>query len=494
MFTEQQLAAFNAMNHEQIQKRFKEIQDEVNKDDPNTNLEMLQAEFDILQKRDKELKDQVAQRQAFLDTMAKSIEDEEETFVAQQAQARSKGHPTMPKGFKKGMEDDMEYRSAFMEFVQKGKQSEILRQRSAEAGVAADLGILIPETIVQKVMTELSKSRGYLYNAVLHTNFRGGVKYPIGSFKATFKRITETTVSDRQKAGSVTEFVQFGYLIGEIRLARTLLQTVLTVNAFETELAKVIVEAYLEAMDREILTGNSTNNECEGILTEANKSGGRIKADHIIEFTEAEMKDWKSWQTKFFAKIPLSMRKLKPEFVMTPATYEANIKTLADQNNRPVYAETFNPIDGAERATFAARTVNFVENDTFKDFNEAENGDYFGMYWVGKEAYAINSNMQFGVKKYWDYEKNEEVTQALVINDGKVLDPQCIFLLKKKSSLSNGDVTKDESQTGTQSLPEDEPVATDESQAGTQSLNDEEPILLDDEPKKTTRKSSAKKA
>ena len=475
MFTEQQLAAFNAMNHEQIQKRFKEIQDEVNKNDPNTNLEMLQAEFDILQKRDKELKGQVAQRNAFLDTMAKSIEDEDETFVTQQEQARNKAHPQMPER-KKGMEDDMEYRSAFMEFVQKGKQSEILRQRSAEAGVAADLGILIPETIVQKVMTELSKSRGYLYNAVLHTNFRGGVKYPIGSFKATFKRITETTVSDRQKAGSVTDFVQFGYLIGEIRLARTLLQTVLTVTAFETKLAEVIVEAYLEAMDREILTGESSKNECEGILTEANKvSGGRIKADHIIEFTEAEMKDWKSWQTKFFAKIPLSMRKLKPEFVMTPATYEANIKTLADDNNRPVYAETYNPIDGAERATFKARTVNFVENDTFKDFDEAQDGDYFGMYWVGKEAYAINSNMQFGVKKYWDYEKNEEVTQALVINDGKVLDPQYIFLLKK-SSLSNGDVT------------------TEGSQTETQSLTDEEPIVLDDEPKKTTRKSSAKKA
>lgn len=482
MFTEQQLAAFNVMNHEQIQKRFKEIQDEVNKNDPNSDLEMLQAEFDILQKRDKELKGQVAQRNAFLDAMAKSIEDEDETFITQQQQARGKENPKMPER-KKGMEDDMEYRSAFMEFVQKGKQSEILRQRSAEAGVAADLGILIPETIVQKVMTELSKSRGYLYNAVLHTNFRGGVKYPIGSFKATFKRITETTVSDRQKAGSVTEFVQFGYLIGEIRLSRTLLQTVLTVNAFETKLAEVIVEAYLEAMDREILTGESSNNECEGILTEANKVSGRIKADHIIEFTAEEMKDWKSWQTKFFAKIPLSMRKLKPEFVMTPATYEANIKTLADDNNRPVYAETYNPIDGAERATFKARTVNFVENDTFKDFDEAQDGDYFGMYWVGKEAYAINSNMQFGVKKYWDYEKNEEVTQALVINDGKVLDPQYIFLLKKKSSLSNGDVTKDESQTGTQSLTDDEPV-----------VNDEEPIVLDDEPKNTTRKSGTKKA
>jgi HK97 family phage major capsid protein len=442
MFTEQQLAAFKAMTHEQIQKRFKEIQEEVNRNDPNLNLEMLQAEIDILQKRDKELQGKAAQRQAFLDTMAKSIEDEEETFVTQQEQARSKAHPTMPKGLserKKGMEDDMEYRSAFMEFVQKGKRSEILRQRTeilrqrnAEKGVAADLGILIPETIVQKVMTELSKSRGYLYNAVLHTDLPGGVKYPIGTFKATFKRITEEAVSDRQKAGSVTGSVQFGYLIGEIRLARTLLQTVLTVNAFETKLAEVIVEAYLEAMDREILTGQSENNECEGILTEANKVSGRIKTDHIIEFTAEEMKDWKSWQTKFFAKIPLSMRKLKPEFVMTPATYEANIKTLADQNNRPVYAETFNPVDGAERATFKARIVNFVENDTFKDFDEAKNGEYFGMYWVGKEAYAINSNMMFGVKKYWDYEKNEEVTQALVINDGKVLDPQYIFLLKKK--------------------------------------------------------------
>ena len=117
MFTEQQLAAFNAMNHEQIQKRFKEIQEEVNRNDPNSNLEMLQAEFDILQKRDKELQGKAAQRQAFLDTMAKSIEDEEETFVAQQEHARSKAHPSMPKGLserKKGMEDDMEYRSRLL--------------------------------------------------------------------------------------------------------------------------------------------------------------------------------------------------------------------------------------------------------------------------------------------------------------------------------------------------------------------------------------------
>ena len=54
------------------------------------------------------------------------------------------------------------------------------------------------------------------------------------------------------------------------------------------------------------------------------------------------------------------------------------------------------------------------------------------MYWVGQEAYSINSNLQFGVTKYMDHETNQEVTKALVINDGKVLDPNYIFLLKKK--------------------------------------------------------------
>ena len=55
------------------------------------------------------------------------------------------------------------------------------------------------------------------------------------------------------------------------------------------------------------------------------------------------------------------MRGLSPEFVMTPHTYEANIKTLHDDNNRPVYAETYNPVDGSERASFKGKNVLFVE-------------------------------------------------------------------------------------------------------------------------------------
>lgn len=336
----------------------------------------------------------------------------------------------------------MEYRQAFMNYIQRGEINRDVLQFEARAdatGTASDLGVLIPTTIIQKIITDVEKVYGQLYSRVLKTNLQGGVKYPVGSFSATFKRITETTTSDRQKAGEVSGYVEFSYKIGEIRMARTLLQTVLSVAVFEEEFAKVIVKAYVKAMDKEIMIGEDSNNECVGILTEAKKtSGSRIPASNIISFTAAEMANWKTWQEKLFAKIPLAMRGLNPEFAMTANTYEANIKTLADDNNRPVYNETYNPVDGSEISKFKGKNVAFVEEDVLKNFNDAADGDFFGMYWVPEEAYAINSNMEFTVVDYFDHDKNQYVKKALVINDGKILDPKYIYLLKKSTSTPQG--------------------------------------------------------
>lgn len=337
----------------------------------------------------------------------------------------------------------MEYRKAFMTFVQRGEMSDVLKaqmeKRNDDHNTVADLGgVLIPTTVVQEIIKGVEKVYGQLYSRVKKTNVKGGVKYPIGSFSATFRRISETGApTARQKAGSVTGYVEFTYNIGEIRIATTLLASVLSVPVFEQEIAKTIVEAYVKAMDTEIMTGVAAQNECEGILTEAAKVTSRIPAENIIEFTEADMLDWRSWQTKLFAKIPLSMRALRPEFVMTANTYESNIKTLKDDNNRPIYNETFNPVDGNEKATFKGREVAFVEDDILGNFNdidvseESTDSPYFGMYWVPEKAYAINTNLQFSVKRYFDEEKNEWVDKAIVINDGKILDPKYLYLLKK---------------------------------------------------------------
>lgn len=334
----------------------------------------------------------------------------------------------------------MEYRTAFMNYVRTGAVSNILEHRQNDQNESGDLGVLLPSTVVQDIIKGVEKVYGQLYSRVKKTNIKGGVKYPIGSFGATFKRITDSeplpanVPSDRQNGGQITGYVEFSYKLGEIRLAQTLLASVLSVPVFEAELSKVIVEAYVKAMDYEILKGNGESQELEGILTEANKiSGSRIPASNIIEFTANEMADWTAWQKKLFAIIPLSMRSLRPEFVMTPHTYEANIKTLKDNNNRPLYNETFNPVDGAETATFKGRPICFVEEGQgIVNFDDGVNGDYFGIYWIPEKAYAINTNLEFAVTRYFDNEKLQYVDRAVVINDGKILDPKYLYLLKKK--------------------------------------------------------------
>ena len=412
-----------------FETREAELEKSIEEAETDEEKDAVDAEIDKLEAEKKEAEEKIEG----LEREIEALDQELAAIEEGQKDKRKDGKVEMSERFTR---DSMEYRTAFRDYIQTGKvDREILQfeQRSGDAvSAASDLGVLLPETVVQEIIKGVGEVHGQLYDRVRKTNLKGGVKYPIGSFTAAFNRITETTKSDRQDPGGITGYVQFGYKIGEIRLARTLLQAVLSVPVFEQEFAKTIADAYVKAMDIEIMTGTEANNQCVGILTEAAAQNSRIPAGNIIEFTAAEAADWTEWQKKLFAKIPLGMRAEKPEFAMTAATYESVIKTLADSQKHPVYAETFNPVDGTERATFKGKEVVFVENDSLKDFDSATNGQFFAMYWVPQMAYAINSNMEFTVVDYFDHETNQWIKKALVINDGKVLDGEYIYLLKKK--------------------------------------------------------------
>ena len=411
-----------------FETREAEIEKSIEEAETDEEKDTVDEEIDKLEAEKKEIEEKIDGLEKELEELEKELADLE----AAQEDTRKDGKIEMSEKFGRG---SMEYRTAFRDYIQTGKiDKDILEfdKRNDAVSGSSDLGVLIPETVVQEIINGVDKVHGQLYDRVRKTNLKGGVKYPIGSFAATFNRITESTKSDRQDPGGITGYVSFGYKIGEIRLARTLLQTVLSVPVFEQEFAQTVVKAYVKAMDIEIMTGTEANNQCVGILTEAAAQSSRIPAGNIIEFTAAEAADWTEWQKKLFAKIPLGMRAEKPEFAMTAATYESVIKTLADSQKHPVYAETFNPVDGTERATFKGKEVVFVENDSLKDFDSATNGQFFAMYWVPQKAYAINSNMEFTVVDYFDHETNQWIKKALVINDGKVLDGEYIYLLKKK--------------------------------------------------------------
>lgn len=327
----------------------------------------------------------------------------------------------------------MEYRTAFMNYVRTGERAAALNveRREDVPTELSNLGVLIPTTVVNEIIKGVEKKRGQLYARVKKTNLKGGIKYPIGAFSATFNRITEKgSPSARQNGGAVTGYVEFGYKIGEVRLAKTLLMSVMGVSVFEAELAKILVEAYVEAMEIEIIKGNPDNNQMCGILNNSADGLQKIAADHIIEMTADDVADWTKWESKLFANIPLSMEGESPVFVMAKQTYVANLCTIADSNGQPIKKAGFDVTDRMHK--FNEYEVVRVEKDIFKDFDSCADGEYFGMFAALEKAYGINSNLNFAVTRYYDNEKNEWVEKGIVINDGKIIDPKYIFLLKKK--------------------------------------------------------------
>ena len=315
-------------------------------------------------------------------------------------------------------EDDvtasMEYRKAFMAYVQKG--TEIPAEFRAAAVNTGDTGAAIPVTVMNEVINTIRKRYGNLYRKVRKMSVPGGVKIPVGSLQATFKWISEKTVSPRQNVGELGA-VTFGYNTAEIRIAQTFLSSILTVSAFEAELTRLIAIAYLQAMDKAIVNGSGDGAPL-GILNDA-------RVTNSVTMTAAQFSDWTQWRKRFFATLPLGYR--AGEFIFAASTVDAYLETMADSNNNPIFRQAtgLEVNDGDAQnpnGRFFGRDISLVEPDIIADFDAASAGDVVGIFWQPDE-YAINENFGFTMRRFYDEETNEWVDKAIAVVDGKVLNP-----------------------------------------------------------------------
>lgn len=316
----------------------------------------------------------------------------------------------------------MEYRQSFMGYVQTGAPI----VRAGEVISTGDTGAAIPLTIMNEVINTVRKRYGNLYSKVRKTNMKGGVQYPIGSLKASFKWITEATVSPRQKLDALAK-VSFAYHTAEIRIAQSFLASIVTLSDFEVKIAEVIAIAYLQAMDYGIVNGTG-DGQMLGILNDP-------RVTNVVEMTAADMADWKKWRKNFFAKLPLGYR--DGEFIFPLSTVDTYLETMSDANGNPIFrqASGLEVNDGDARypnGRFFGREINLVEPDILPDFDEANEGDVVGVFGQLTE-YAVNENFGFTMRRYFDEETNEWVDKALVVVDGKVLNPEGFVLIKKKA-------------------------------------------------------------
>ena len=319
--------------------------------------------------------------------------------------------------------ESAEYREAFRAYVCRGVEMPA-EFRAGNANNTADTGAAIPMTIMNEVINTVRKRYGNLYSKVRKTSVPGGVKIPVGSLTATFRWITESTVSPRQKAGSLGS-ITFGYNQCELRIATTWLANLLTLSAFEAELTKIIAIAYLQAMDTAIVKGSGDGAPL-GILNDA-------RVTNVVTMTAAKMSNWKDWRKDFFAQLPLGYR--SGEFIFANSTVETYLQTMSDDNNNPVFYQATGLVvedgDAAEpRGRFFGREISLVEPDILPDFDTASANDVIGIYWQPEE-YMVNENFGFTMIRYFDQETNEWVDKALTVVDGKVLNPAGYVLIKK---------------------------------------------------------------
>ena len=311
--------------------------------------------------------------------------------------------------------ESMEYRNAFRNYVVSGTPIPA-ELRAGDAISTADTGVMIPMTIMNEVINTVRNRYGNLYSKVRKISVQGGVEYPIGALQAKFRWINESTVSPRQKLDKLGK-VSFGYNTAEIRISQTFLSRIVTLSAFEAEISRVIAIAYLEAMDYGIVNG-SGDASMLGILNDP-------RVTKTVTMTAADMSNWTKWRKNFFAQLPLGYR--SGEFIFPVSTVDSYLETMADSNNNPIFRQAtgLEVNDGDAQnpnGRFFGRAISLVEEDIIPDFDTASQNDVIGIYWQPEE-YAINENFGFTMRRYFDEETNEWVDKALVVVDGKVLNP-----------------------------------------------------------------------
>jgi len=314
--------------------------------------------------------------------------------------------------------DTMEYRKAFMNHFLRG--TPIAQEYRDDAfTTVADAAAVIPTTIMNNVIKQM-KVRGQIYSRCRPTNIPGGVRYPILSLKPIAVRTTEGTVSARQKI-QMNTYVSFDYLVLECRVATSMLTTAVTLPMFEDQITPLIVEAMTMTNEYEVFNGNGTT-EMVGILVDT-----RVLAGQKITLSSTEFGEWDSWKKKVFSKVPLAYRSY--EIFMGAGTFEGYIDSMTDANGQPIGRTNYGISDGPTYR-FGGKTVIEVEEDVIKSYDNAATGDVVAVF-VDLDEYAINSNMQMAMYRWLDHETNQWVNKAILINDGKLLDPVGVIIVIK---------------------------------------------------------------
>jgi len=308
---------------------------------------------------------------------------------------------------------ETEYRSAFMNYVLRG---ETIPSELRAVAKTSDVGPLIPQTVLNRIIEKLTAS-GMILPLVTRTSVKGGVTVPVSSIKPVATWVAEGAGSDKQSK-TVTGGVTFAYHKLRCAVAVTLEADVISLPLFEQTLVNNIVEAMTIALEQAIISGNGVGKP-KGITTETPVEGQSLE---IAKLDYSALINAES-------ALPLSYEQ-GAVYLMTKPTFLA-YQGMVDENGQPI-ARVAQGINGSPERTLLGRKVVLCEY--LPNFATASTGDIFAILFNFKD-YVLNTNYQMSVKKYEDNETDDQVTKAILVADGKVIDKNSLVVLKKAAAV-----------------------------------------------------------
>lgn len=314
--------------------------------------------------------------------------------------------------------NSMEYRKAFMNYVQTG--TPISREfKNADASTkTSDAGEMIPQTVLEKIVEKMEVV-GIVYNLVTKTSYKGGLKIPTSSVKPTASWVAEGAGSTKQKKtiGSIS----FAYNKLRCAVSSSLEVETMSLAVFETTFIKNVSEAMIKAIEQAIISGTG-NNQPTGILSETVVTGQNVDVAKTAKVTYETLVNAE-------AALPLAYEG-EAKWFMTKKTFMAFIG-MTDDNKQPIARVNYG-INGKPERTLLGRQV--ILNDYMTSINDTLTSDTVVAFLFNPADYVLNSNLNMTIKKYEDNDTDDMVTKAIMLVDGKVVDKNSLVTITKKSA------------------------------------------------------------
>lgn len=316
------------------------------------------------------------------------------------------------------MHDSIEYRKAFMNYVLNGTTIPTKFVNDAATTKTTDVGAVISPTVLNRIVEKM-ETTGTILPLVTKTAFAAGVTAPTSSVKPEATWVAEGAGSDTQKKTTGQIDIK-GYKL-RCAISMTLETSVMSLQVFETVFVNSVSEAMVKAQEKSFINGSGTG-QPKGVLTETVADGQNIDLAVSADPTYQTLVDAE-------AALPLAYEN-GAVWNMTKKTFMKFIG-MVDANKQPIARVNYG-IDGKPERTLLGRRV--VLNDYMTSLGATIKNDTVVAFLFDWSDYMFNTNYNMVVKSYEDNDTEDQVTKAVMICDGKVIDKNSLVTITKKNA------------------------------------------------------------